>query len=520
MRTPAQSRPRLERASRFRELGTGTFDVLVIGGGINGAGIARDAAMRGLRTALVEKDDFASGTSSRSSRLIHGGVRYLEHAQLGLVRESVRERETLLRIAPGIVHSQEFTWPVYAGSRIPLWKLRAGLSLYDLLARGSDSENHHTLSPAEVAEHEPSLRRDSLRGGCVYSDARANDARLTLANVLSATAAGALTLNHAEALRPLSRDRDEWLAIVCDPISGDDVEVRARIVVNATGPWRLDLERRGRDRSAPKRRGTKGVHVTVPRARIANRGAVTLLSPADGRVMFVLPFGEQALIGTTDTWTEESPDEVRPAPEDIEYLLASVNAYFPEAKLERSDVVTAWAGIRPLATMANDRAPSRVSREHAIVRSEPGVITVTGGKLTTYRVVAADVVDEVQRDLGRKRKRAPTDDQELPGTEREEALRRLIQVEPELATPVVPGSAHTLAELRYAVEEELAWTLSDLLMRRTGVAFEHSDAGRAAAEAVANTVGEWLNWSDEWKKRRIDAYLSDATRVFGVPVKQ
>jgi glycerol-3-phosphate dehydrogenase len=520
MPTPAQSRPRLERAARFRELGTGTFDVLVIGGGINGAGIARDAAMRGLRTALVEKDDFASGTSSRSSRLIHGGIRYLEHADLGLVRESVRERETLLRIAPGIVNSQDFTWPVYEGSRIPLWKLRTGLSLYDLLARGSDSQTHRTLSPAEIAEYEPSLRRESLRGGCVYTDARANDSRLTLANVLSAAAAGALTLNHAEALRPLSRDRDEWLALVCDPISGDDVEVRARIVVNATGPWRLDLERRGRDRNAPKRRGTKGVHLTVSRARIGNREAVTLLSPVDGRVMFTLPFGAQAIIGTTDTWTEESPDEVRPAPEDIEYLLASANAYFPEAKLERSDVVAAWAGIRPLAAIENERTPSRVSREHAIVRSGPGVLSVTGGKLTTYRVVAADVVDEVERDLGRKRRRAPTGDQELPGSERAEALRRLIQVEPDLAAPVVPGSAHTLAELRYAVEEEMAWTLSDLLMRRTGVAFELPDAGRAAAETVATRVAEWLNWSDEAKRRRIDGYMSDAARVFGTPVKQ
>jgi glycerol-3-phosphate dehydrogenase len=518
MRTPAQSRPRLERASRFRELGTGTFDVLVIGGGINGAGIARDAAMRGLRTALVEKDDFASGTSSRSSRLIHGGIRYLENAQLGLVRESVRERETLLRIAPNIVKPQEFTWPVYAGSRIPLWKLRTALAMYDLLSRSADTENHHTCSPAEVAEREPSLRRDTLRGGCVYTDARANDSRLTLANVKSAMAAGALALNHAEALRPLSRDRNEWLALVCDPISGDDVEVRARVVVNATGPWRLDLERRGRDRSAPRRRGTKGSHITVRRERIGNREAVTLLSPVDGRVMFVLPFRNHTLIGTTDTWTAESPDEVRPSVEDIAYLLESANAFFPDAKLERSDIVASWAGIRPLVAVENDRAPSRVSREHAIVRNGPGVITLTGGKLTTYRVVAAHVVDEVERDLGRQRKRAATDEQELPGAERADALRQLIKAEPELATPVMPGSTYSLAELRYAIDEEMAWTLSDLLMRRTGVAFETPDAGRAAAQALVTTIGDWLSWSEEGKKRRIDAYMSDAARVFGTPI--
>ncbi len=517
MRANAQSRPRAERASRFRELASGTFDLLVIGGGITGAGIARDAAMRGLRTALVDKDDFASGTSSRSSRLIHGGIRYLERAELGLVRQSVRERETLLRIAPEIVKSQEFTWPVYAGARIPLWKLRTGLRIYDFLATGANAESHQTLSSDEVIEREPSLRRDGLRGGCVYHDARASDSRLTLANVRSAAAAGAVTLNHAEALRPLSRDRSEWLAIVCDPLSGEDVEVRARIVVNATGPWRLDLERRGHERGAPRRRGSRGAHITVPSERIGNREALTLLSPVDGRVMFVLPFGSHVLIGTTDTWTDESPDEVRASAEDIEYLLASANAFLPEAKLGPADIVGSWAGIRPLVAMTSNGLPSRVSREHAVTRTGPGVINVTGGKLTTYRVVAADVVDEVERDLGRKRKRAPTAEQELPGSERADALRSLIQVEPDLAAPIMRGSAHMLAELRYAVEEEMAWTLSDLLMRRTGVAFERADAGRAAAEAIAPQVAEWLGWSDEVRKRRVESYMSDAARVFGVP---
>jgi glycerol-3-phosphate dehydrogenase len=234
--------------------------------------------------------------------------------------------------------------------------------------------------------------------------------------------------------------------------------------------------------------------------------------------MFVLPFREHALIGTTDTWTDEAPDEVRAAPEDIEYLLASTNAFFPDAKLERSDVAAAWAGIRPLVGLQNDRAPSRVSREHAITRTGPGVLAVTGGKMTTYRVVAAEVVDEVERELGRKKgKRPPTDEQELPGAERAEVLRRLIQVEPDLEAPVVQGSTHSLAELRYAVEEEMAWTLSDLLMRRTGVAYETSDGGRAAADAVVTRVADWLNWTEEVKKRRLDAYKSDAARVFGTP---
>ncbi|MDQ3080737.1 MAG: FAD-dependent oxidoreductase, partial [Gemmatimonadota bacterium] len=317
------------------------FDLLVIGGGITGAGIARDAAMRGLTVAIVDKGDWGSGTSSRSSRLVHGGIRYLEHGEIALVRESVREREVLMRIAPHLVKPLEFTWPVYRGARLPRWKLRAGLALYDVLAGSRGSRKHNGLDVETIAGHEPMLRRDGLVGGASYYDAATDDVRLVLANVLSAVEHGAVAVNYARAVSDsLSGGRVDG-AVVWDEVGGDRDEVRvsARVTVSATGPWQV--------------KGTKGVHISVSRDRIGNRGAITVVNPVDGRVMFVLPAGSQAIVGTTDTFTDESPDEVRATAGDVRYLLAAANSYFPDAKLKEDDVVSAWAGIRPLAAATN-----------------------------------------------------------------------------------------------------------------------------------------------------------------------
>jgi glycerol-3-phosphate dehydrogenase len=490
------------------------FDLLVIGGGITGAGVARDAAMRGLDVALVEKDDFASGTSSRSSRLVHGGIRYLEHAQFGMVRESVRERQTLLRIAPHLVHPLQFTWPVYRGARIGRWKLRAALTVYDLLARSVKKNRHNSLDRTGILSAEPHLAGDSLLGGASYWDASTDDSRLALANILSARSSGAVTLNHAEALRPVSRDRTEWIVDIHDAITGTESEVRAEVIVNATGPWRLNLERRWPQRTR-QRRGSKGVHIALPAERIGNRAAVTMISPDDGRVMFVLPAEGQAIVGTTDTWTDESPEEVRALDLDIQYLLHAANAYFPDARLTESDVVSAWAGIRPLADWETEKNPSAVSREHRIVRNGDGLLTVSGGKLTTYRAMAAEVVDAVERELGRKPSRCTTADVELAGQERADQIAALIRAEPDLADPVVPGLRYSMADMRYAVQNEMALTLSDLLMRRTRIAFETGDHGMAAAPRVADSIAGLTGWSEYEKRAEIADYAGDSERVFG-----
>jgi glycerol-3-phosphate dehydrogenase len=506
------------------------FDLLVIGGGITGAGVARDAAMRGLDVALVEKDDFASGTSSRSSRLVHGGLRYLEHAQVGMVRESVRERDTLLRIAPHLVRPLRFTWPVYRGARIGRWKLRAGLKIYDLLARAGEESRHRVLDPDGVLQNEPQLSGDNLRGGASYWDASTDDSRLTLANIMSAASYGAVVANHCAVIAVIAENGKVTGAVVDDVRSHAQLEVTARVVVNATGPWRERISameseavsgtvkreartifRLGKPRS---RSATKGVHVAVPRERVENRDAITITSPDDGRVMFILPADTCTIIGTTDTWTAESPDEVRPSVMDVSYLLRAANKYFPAATLTRDDVIAAWAGIRPLASTAPGSNPSSISREHAITRDAAGVIIVSGGKLTTYRAMAAEIVDTVERSLGNQPSAATTADAQLPGAERGGKVATLASGDPTLADVIEPGLPYTFADLIYAIRNEMALTLSDLFMRRTRIAFETRDHGAAATSRVIDLVGRTAEWSDFRKREEIEAYATDVARIF------
>ena len=522
------------------------FDVLIIGGGITGAGIARDAAMRGLRTALVERDDFASGTSSRSSRLIHGGLRYLEHGWLHLVFESSRERRTLMRIAPHLVRPLAFTWPVYDEARVPLWKLGAGLMVYDALALFRNmGGNHRRLLPDDVLELEPALRRDGLRGGARYFDASTNDVRLTLANVRAAVDEGATAMNHAE-VRMLRRAGSHVTgAHVIDRITGKGVDVTARAVVNATGPWSDSIRRMVDPHASTGLRGTKGVHIAVPRDRVGNRDALTILSAIDGRVMFVLPAGPFTIVGTTDTDYAGPIDDVRASRADVEYLLRSANAYFLGAQLTASDVVAAWAGIRPLVA-GRGGDPGSTSREHAITWTAPGLLSVTGGKLTTYRSMAASVVDQVVRALGATGPAAPTHEVALPGgdmasfAEEVQIATATIGIAPladhlvrmygtgwravwtivgsntALSAPVVPTLPYIVAELSYAVEQEMALTLGDLLIRRLHVAYETRDHGIAAAPAAARAVGPLLGWSESDYAAQLGAYREEVARIFGI----
>ena len=457
------------------------FDLLIIGGGITGAGVARDAALRGLSVALVERDDFASGTSSRSSRLIHGGVRYLEHGYLALVRESSRERRILLRIAPHLVRPLAFTWPVYRGARIPRWKLLAGLWLYDALALFRNVGRHARLGAREVLNAEPSLSPGGLVGGARYFDAATDDALLTLANVVDAAAAGTVVLNHASVTALTQSAGRVDGATVDDRVGGDRFDVRARVVVNATGPW-TDSVRHLESPGAPVAvLGTKGVHVAVSAARVGNRGAVTLLSAIDGRVMFVLPAGAATIIGTTDTATTSSPEHVRATRRDVAYLLDSVNAFFPAAQLVPADVISAWAGIRPLIARGNAGNPAGASREHDIAIGPRGVVAVTGGKLTTYRVMAAQVMDAVQRQLGVRVTPGPTDTRMLPG-----------------------------------VAQEFACTVADLLVRRTKTAFETMDHGWSQAPAAAGALAARLGWSPLQTAAALEDYRADTARLFAI----
>jgi glycerol-3-phosphate dehydrogenase len=538
------------RAERFAALGAPGrgFDLLVIGGGITGCGIAREAAARGLTVALVEKSDFASGTSSRSSRLIHGGVRYLEHGQIRLVFESSAERRRLLHLAPHLVRPLAFTWPVYAGARIPRWKLGLGLTAYDALSFFRNVRRHSRLSARGVLSREPCLAPAGLRGGALYYDAATDDARLTLANAIGAAEMGAVVLNHATVRSLAAPDARVSGASVRDELTGNTVDVRAAVVVNATGPWSdtvrlLDASAR----SAASRnavRGSKGTHISIRRERVGNHDALTLLSPMDGRVMFVLPAGAFAIVGTTDTFTTASPDDVRATADDVSYLLATANRFFPAANLTADDVVAAWAGIRPLLPSAGD-TPGAASREHAVAVSGAGLVSISGGKLTTYRVMATDVLRVVCRALGRPladgdRGVAPlpggdiasydallaeisreTNDAPLAGHLARSYGSRWRQVWGEISSDggdaiLTDGLPYTAGELRYCARSEMACTLGDLLIRRTKLAFEARDHGTSIAHRAAASVAGVLGWDERARSASVADYASEVQRIFSI----
>ncbi len=526
-------------------------DVLVIGGGITGAGIARDAALRGFRTAVVDKGDLGGGTSSLSSRLIHGGIRYLEQGEFRLVFEASHERRVLLGIAPHLVHPLPFLFPVYRGARVPAWKLRAGMWLYDLLAAFHNVKWHRWLGRKATQRLEPGLRDKELKGAALYYDAQTDDARLVIATMRSAAQAGALVANYTEATALLKPDGRVGGATVRDALTGQASTIRALVVVNAAGPW-VDRVRSLDDAGAdPLLRPTKGVHVAVPRKRIGHTHAVTLTSPIDGRVMFVLPWDDLSYIGTTDSDDDVSPDEVRATADEVVYLLRSANAFFPHARLSPADVVASWAGLRPLLRPPRVVTASAASREHRVVESPSGLLTIAGGKLTTYRVMARDVVDRVAARLreldGRPRAtRVPTDRLPLPGGETADleglvktavergasdrtarhlvarygsesaAVLNLVDRDRALGRPIVAGRPALWAEVAHAVEREMAVRLSDVLVRRLHLFYATSDQGMPAASPVAEWLAEPLGWDAMRRGEEVAAYqeLVERSRAF------
>ena len=532
------------RTDNLAAMASDPVDLLIIGAGINGAGIARDAAMRGIRTALLDKGDFGSGTSSRSSRLVHGGLRYLEMGHLRLVFESSRERRTLLRIAPHLVWPRSFIFPVHTGSRIPRWKLAAGLTLYDLLSLFRNVRRHRMLGKKQILHAEPHLRSHDLLGGGRYYDAQCDDARLTLANVRSAHGHGALVANYVtvHGFEPAHGRIHRVRAT--DQITNSSYTIPARFVVNATGPWSDELRSQEDATITPMLRKTKGVHITVVRSRLGNNEALALTSPIDGRVMFVIPWGDLTYIGTTDTDDSTDPDQARATAQDVMYLLRSANAFFPEAKLQPDDVVSSWAGIRPMVAVREAKEPSAVPREHRILDSDSGMISIVGGKLTTYRAMAAQVVDIVAKRLrkldGRSiPKRAATDVEPLPGGNIHDlnvlvqhvvkeglssrtgehlvraygsesaVILNLALADPKLAEPVVPGHPAIRAELIHAMRREMAITLSDLLIRRTHIFFEVLGHAVPETSAIVDLAAEELGWDAGRKATELTAYLRE-----------
>lgn len=494
-------------------------DVLIIGGGVTGASAARDAALRGLSTVLVEKDDFASGTSSRSSKLIHGGLRYLQTYQFKMVHESVREREVMMRIAPHLADLRPFLYLLYRGHPEGRALLDLGLTFYDAFSRAPLRRWHRMLGRDAVLRREPHLNATGLTGAGLYHDAMTDDARLVLDVLKSAAQAGALLSNHAEAVGLVHERGRVAGAEVVDRVTGEQTVIRARTVVNAAGPWVDRVLGLDTPVHRPTLRPTKGAHIVLRTEDFPLRTAVFLRSPTDGRVVWPTPTpdGHHVYVGSTDTTFTGSPDDVVADEQEIDYLLKVANHTLPDAKVGPEHVVGSWAGLRPIIAPPPGTSNSDASREHTLTEGPNGLITVAGGKLTTARIMGRQIVERVTAQLARDHgiRSVPgstTDRVPVSGgapADRFRAERALSAVAPEPrarwlrryggnADRVAAAGAHDLvvgtdltdAEVRYSVEEEMAMTVSDVLVRRTGSFYWSQDGDDAAVDHVSDVLGE------------------------------
>lgn len=513
-----------DRDTALERLFAEPFDVLVVGGGITGAGVALDAASRGMRTALVERHDFGSGTSSRSSKLVHGGLRYLSQGEYRLVAQALAERQRLLDNAPHLVRPLPFLYPAY-GSRARMRGVSSALWLYDLAGGFRIGRLHRRLSTADALAHTPSLRADGLVGAHLFMDAQADDARLTLAVVRTAVLDHrAVAANHVPVTGVLTGHGGRVTGASVR-VDGRDLEVRASVVVNAAGVWADELAGDGPGLIRP----AKGVHITVPADLLRTDVALVLTVPSDGRSIFVVPWPgtERVYIGTTDTDYEGPLDRPMCTAGDVAYLLDAVNAALTTT-LTPADVVGTWAGLRPLVAGDPNRRSADLSRRHRVTSGPPGLVTIAGGKLTTYRAMASDTVDEVEAALDRRHRRSPTSRMGLRGALAEGAghlagrygtearvLEALVAADPSLGEPLVPTLPYLRAEAVYAARYEMARTLDDVLARRTRSLILGRDASIAAAADVARLLAGELGWSEAESAAHVQAYraAADAERL-------
>ena len=528
-----------ERAGALGKAEREGVDLLIIGGGITGAGILRDAASRGLRALLVERGDFASGTSGRSTKLIHGGLRYIAQGQLGLTRESCRERDLLLRLNPHLVRPIPFLWPVFKNSKMPLWQVRAGLFAYWGLAGFRSSARFRMLRPDQVRDYSQDLRRDGLRGAGFFHDGQVDDARLVLETLVSARRFGGEAVNHAEVFEFLRGDEGRIVgARVRDKESGASRAIRAQVVVNAAGPA---VERvRGLDRpvTRPELRPAKGVHLVIPRKRIHCEGAI-VFEARDGRHLCLIPWDEVALIGTTDSFSDQI-DEPVVSIEEVHYMLSAANDAFPRLALTTNDIRCAFAGVRPLVADPDEESPSNaVSREHKIYDDPSGLISVTGGKLTTYRIMAEGVVKLALGRLPEERRAAagpsltasrPLREEEIDVAELEAELEKryglaphraahlvrthgldaeelLRAAEPDLLRPI-GDTRYVYAEIPWCFRTECVVNLCDLLEHRMRLALFAIGQGLPDLDEITRVAAAAAGWDSERAHEEAASYVS------------
>ncbi len=478
------------RPERFDRLTAERLDLLVAGGGILGTGIARDAALRGLRVGLVEQSDLAFGTSGRSSRLLHGGLRYLAQGRVLLVREASREKRILHRIAPHLADPLPFVFPTYRATRWPLWQLRAGVKLYDLLCGGKNLGPSRSFSAQALRDHLPGINPDRLTGGVRYFDGLTNDARLVIDTAASAAAGGAVVLNYARLEQALPA-ADVWDCDLLDVESGHTHRLLARAVVNATGPWAERFRH-----SAVRLRLTKGVHLVVDRDRLPVPDAVVMTQ--DDRILFAIPWGRRVILGTTDTDYDDSLDAVETDPADVDTVLGVANAAFPGAQLAENDVLGTWAGVRPLI-FSGKGGPSDISRAHQIRMPQPGWFDVAGGKLTTYRLIAEQTVDRVLRYLGHRPVACRTATEPLLELGEAGEVCGILPPEP------------TAEQVAHFCEREWARHLDDVMIRRTSWHYYRADA-RQLAPQVARWMADALDWDEPRRQAELARYGKVAPR--------
>ncbi|WP_210251348.1 glycerol-3-phosphate dehydrogenase [Aureimonas psammosilenae] len=526
------------------------FDLIVIGAGINGAGIARDAAARGLRVALVEKEDIGSGTSSWSGRLIHGGLRYLEQGDVALVRESLRERELLFRLAPHLVKPVPLMIPFYRHNKRSRWMIRAGMVTYDVLSFDKTTDSHKTLSREETIRRFPGIERDGLEGCAIFMDGQVVwSERLCVEVALAAKADGAHIYTHAKVDGFVSNGPAIRGILFTDTLTGTRHSLAAPLVVNAAGPW-VDAVLDGSGGQPGERHigGAKGSHLVLDPFPGAPTDVVYYESRADGRLVLVIPWGKRILIGTTDKKFSDDPDTARADEAEVEYLLGEVNQLVPGAKLTTADILYTYSGVRPLPFVP-DQSEWKVPRSHVLRDHAParrGLLSVIGGKLTTYRSLAEEAVDEIYKQLGRKAPPCPTRRTLFPGARvgdwdafrqglertREaspETVRRLVDTygaraaeilalaheHPDLAEPFDPDTGAIGAELVFTYRHEFCRTLTDALIRRIMVGL-NSTCGREVVEAAADILARHENWDGARRAAEIADYRRYIRR-FDVP---
>lgn len=524
----------------------GTLDVLVIGGGITGVAAARDAARRGLSVGLIERGDYACGTSSRSSKLVHGGLRYLENFDFGLVHEGCQERRLLLDRDPTHVEPLEFVYPVYAGDKAGYYQVKAGMLLYDALAVFRNIHLHKMLGTEGIQERVPGIRHQGLRGGAAYYDARMDDARYCMATARAAAREGAHLVTYCEA-ESIERGKGKSIIRARDLIGNAGLRVEARAVVIACGPWTDRVRDRLLGATRKVLAPTKGVHIVVPRARMPLARSLLMRHPDDGRVVFNIPWGSTAtIIGTTDTFFDGDPSDAHADRADVDYILRVANYVFPEANLVPDDVVATYAGLRPLM-LEEGVDESATSREHAVIEDEGAVFTIAGGKWTTHRRMGKDVVDRVVQRLGLDCRPcstagAPVEDLGTPmvkagdtravndlarreGLEPESVARlsqhlgrgmklaiERMREQPELKEPVVEGQPVLMGEAFAWARHEQVLNLTDALDRRTSLALVARGQAVERARQVAELLAPELDWDGNEVERQVSQYAAHVGR--------